>query len=238
MEVFMIVVDVESTQPQPAGASCFGGAADRCTLGRDHLAHAAKRVSCRIRPLLPSERTMPAVPYISDNDIEQQAAPADLVAAIRARRAGGNLLNLDRMLLHSAPLARGWNTYLGAIRKDLAITPLLRELAICAVARYNKADYEWLQHAPELLSAGGSQAQLDALHDIATAPTNRAAFSTIERLVIQLTQEMTQSITVNTATMKQLHEHLSAREIVEIVGVIAAYNMVSRFLVALEIEPE
>jgi alkylhydroperoxidase family enzyme len=181
---------------------------------------------------------MPAVPYISDTDIDQQAAPADLVAAIRARRAGGHLLNLDRMLLHSAPLARGWNTYLGAIRKDLTISPLLRELAICAVARYNKADYEWLQHAPEFLSTGGSQAQLDALHDIANAPANSAAFSAIERLVIQLTHEMTTQIEVATATMTALREHLNARELVEIVGVIAAYNMVSRFLVALRIEPE
>lgn len=180
---------------------------------------------------------MPAVPYITDADIDQQAAPADLVAAIRARRAGGKLLNLDRMLLHSAPLAHGWNTYLGAIRKDLTISPHLRELAICAVARYNRADYEWLQHAPEFLSAGGSQVQLDALHDIANARTS-AAFSTIEQLVIQLTQEMTTRIEVEAATMTALRAHLTPREVVEIVGVIAAYNMVSRFLVALLIEPE
>jgi alkylhydroperoxidase family enzyme len=181
---------------------------------------------------------MPAVPYISDADIDQQAAPAELVAAIRARRAGGTLLNLDRMLLHSAPLARGWNTYLGAIRKDLTVAPLLRELAICAVARYNKADYEWLQHAPEFLAAGGSQAQLDALHNITNAVTNAAQFSALERLVIQLTQEMTTTIEVGTPTMEQLRQHLNAREVVEVVGVIAAYNMVSRFLVALQIEPE
>ena len=49
---------------------------------------------------------MPNIPYISDTDIEQQRVPADLVAAIRARRANGKLLNLDRMLLHSPPIAR------------------------------------------------------------------------------------------------------------------------------------
>ncbi len=181
---------------------------------------------------------MPNVPYITDLDIDQGAAPADLVASIRARRGAGGLLNLDRMLLHSAPLARGWNTYLGSIRKDLHVNALLRELAICAVARYNDADYEWIQHAPEFLAAGGTQAQLTALQDMTHAIDNAAAFSVAERLVLKLTQEMTQNIRVSGATMQALRQQLSNREVVEIVATIAAYNMVSRFLVALEIEPE
>jgi alkylhydroperoxidase family enzyme len=181
---------------------------------------------------------MPNVPYITDEDIDQGAAPADLVAAIRARRGNGELLNLDRMLLHSAPLARGWNTYMGAIRRDLTVSPLLRELAICAVARYNHADYEWLQHAPDFLAAGGRQTQLAALHDIDKAPGNTAAFSVLERLIITLTKEMSLAVSVEPATMQALHQHLVKREVVEIIGVIAAYNMVSRFLVALQIEPE
>jgi alkylhydroperoxidase family enzyme len=181
---------------------------------------------------------MPNIPYVTDEDINQQAAPADLVAAIRARRGNGELLNLDRMLLHSAPMARGWNTYMGAMRRELSVAPLLRELAICAVAVYNRADYEWLQHAPEFLAAGGRQTQLAALHDITNAPNNVTSFSELERLIITLTQEMTQSIEVSAATMQSLRQHLNPREVVEIVGVIAAYNMVSRFLVALQIEPE
>jgi alkylhydroperoxidase family enzyme len=181
---------------------------------------------------------MPNVPYLTDQDLDQGAAPADLVESIRARRGAGGLLNLDRVLLHSAPLARGWNTYLGAIRQNLTVSPLLRELAICAVARHNQADYEWIQHAPEFMAAGGTQAQLTSLHDIANALNDSVAFSDIERLVIKLTQEMTQMIQVSAATMLALRERLGHREVVEIVATVAAYNMVSRFLVALAIEPE
>ena len=68
---------------------------------------------------------MPAIPY-QPQDIDE---PSELVAAIRARR-GGALLNLDRMLLHSPPFARGWNDFLGAVRNELSLTPKLRELAI------------------------------------------------------------------------------------------------------------
>ena len=181
---------------------------------------------------------MTKIPYITDADIEQQRVPADLVAAIRSRRANGQLLNLDRMLLHSPPLAHGWNTYLGAIRRDLDVSPLLRELAICAVAKLNRAEYEWFQHAPELLAAGGTQAQLDALQTIDMASSNAAVFSELQRLVLTLTEEMSRQIEVNPSTMTGLRSHLPDREVAEIVGVIAAYNMVSRYLVALGIGPE
>src|SRR5215470_2707748 len=53
------------------------------------------------------------IPYVADND---QTGPAEVVSAIRARRTGGKLLNLDRMLLHSPNYAKGWNGLLGAIR--------------------------------------------------------------------------------------------------------------------------
>ena len=160
---------------------------------------------------------MPNIPYITDSDIEHQRVPAELVAAIRARRTNGKLLNLDRILLHSPPMARGWNTYLGCIRKDLDLSPLLRELAICAVAKLNRADYEWIQHAPELLAAGGTAAQLDALADIAQATGNATVFSALERLVLQLTEEMCRHIEVRPATMSGLRSHLPDREVAGLV---------------------
>ena len=70
------------------------------------------------------------LPYKPDDD---QIGPKELVDAIRARRSGGKLLNLDRMLLHSAAYAKGWNTLFGAIRGQLAVPPRLRELTIMAV---------------------------------------------------------------------------------------------------------
>ena len=181
---------------------------------------------------------MPNIPYITDADIERQVVPAELVEAIRARRTNRSLLNLDRMLLHSPPLARGWNTYLGAIRKELDISPLLRELAICAVAKLNRAEYEWIQHAPELLAAGGTQAQLDALRDMDAAIVNTTAFDALQRLVLTLTMEMCRNIDVSPSTMNALRLLLPNREVVEIVGVVAAYNMVSRYLVALGVGQE
>lgn len=181
---------------------------------------------------------MPTVPYITDHDIDQQKVPADLVAAIRARRAGGKLLNLDRMLLNSAPIARGWNVFMGSIRRDLKVSPVLRELAICAIARLNGAPYEWLQHAPEFLEVGGTQAKLDALEDIETAHLNKSAFDRTELATLKITREMSRNIDVSAGTLEEIRSLLPNEQVVEIVGVIASYNMVSRFLVALGINAD
>ena len=179
---------------------------------------------------------MPTVPYLSDQNIVDEVLPTDLVAAIRARRTNGKLLNLDRMLLHSPPIARGWNTFMGSIRRDLKVSPILRELAICAIARLNNAPYEWLQHAPEFLAAGGTQMQLDALDDIENAHGNSNVFSHIELVTLRLTREMSRNIAVSDETRAEICALLPNEQLVELVAVIASYNMVSRFLVALGID--
>jgi alkylhydroperoxidase family enzyme len=161
--------------------------------------------------------------------------PAELVAAIKARR-GGELLELDRMLLHSPNYADGWNTFLAKVRSELTVSSKLAELAICYVAVLNHASYELEQHSPLFLAAGGLPEQLSAL---TAEPLDQSIFSDSEQAVLQLTVEMTRSIEVTTETMAAAKRALASdQQVVEIVGVIAAYNMVSRFLVALHVEAE
>jgi alkylhydroperoxidase family enzyme len=164
--------------------------------------------------------------------------PAAIVAAIRARR-GGKLLNLDRALLLSAPLASAWNAYLGAIRGGLSVDAKLREIAICGVAILNGAEYEFQQHEPEFRRAGGTALAAKRLREFATAGGYLDIFNAAERAVIALTTQMTTNIDVDDDTWHQFKIALPDPRIqVEIVGIIATYNMVSRFLIACQIEPE
>ncbi len=165
------------------------------------------------------------------------AEPADLVAAIRARR-GGELINLDRMLLHSVPFARGWNRFLGEVRENLTLDPKLRELAMSGVAVLNRADYEFLHHAPIFMKCGGSAAQTAALQQLGQAPLPQGLFSTQEEQVIELIVQMTRQIEVGDELLESLQRQLGNTVLVELVGVIATYNMVSRFLVALRVTPD
>lgn len=178
---------------------------------------------------------MSRVPYVADRPDQGES---ELVARIRARR-GGKLLNLDRMLLNSPPFARGWNTHLGAVRGELAVSLRLRELAICAVAVLNGADYELAHHAPELLRSGGNARQVEALKSLESGPERADVFDSTELAVLRLTREMTRNVKVSDATFAAMQSQLGdARQVVELVGVIATYNMVSRFLVALEVDAE
>jgi alkylhydroperoxidase family enzyme len=165
------------------------------------------------------------------------AEPKALVDAVRARR-GGELLELDRLLLHSPPLTEGWNFHLNQVRQKLAVDPKLRELAMCAAAVINKAEYEYKAHLPLFLKAGGTEEQGKALRDVEAAAKNQSLFNEVERATLRLAYEMTKNVKVSDETFDAAAKALgSTRHLVELVGVIATYNMVSRFLVAFELHP-
>ena len=178
---------------------------------------------------------MPRLPYKPD----AAAGPEEIVAAIRARR-GGTLLHLDRQLLYSPALAVAWNGMMGTVRTGLALPARLREIAICAVATANGAPYEFHHHAPVLLAAGGSAAQVETLGDVdAALERTDAVFDAAERATLRLAVEMTRSVQVADATFDAARAALGDDAlVVELVATIAAYNMVSRVIVALGIEPE
>lgn len=162
-------------------------------------------------------------------------APRDpaLVDAI-LRRRGGAFINLDRALLWSEPLARGWNAFIGAVRREFGVSPRLKEVAICTVAVLTGADYEFAHHAPEYVKAGGDPALVERLRDPDRAASD-PAFGEEERLAIRYAIEMTRSVRVPQALFDDLRKRLSETDLVELTASIAAYNMVARILVALEV---
>ena len=171
-------------------------------------------------------------------DWTPEAAPRDaaLVEAILKRR-GGKLINLDRALLWSEPLARGWNTYVGAVRRELAVSPRLKEIAICAVARVTGAEYEFTHHWPEYVRGGGN----DALRPLLADPDKAAAdarFDADERLAIRYAIAMTRDVRVPDDLFGEIRQRFSTTEIVELTAAIATYNMVARILVALHVNPD
>ena len=176
---------------------------------------------------------------IPDWTPERKPQPDDLVQAILKRR-GGALLNLDRALLWSEPLARGWNVYLKNVRTEFSGSMKLRELAICTVALLTGAQYEFHHHAPEFLSAGGTQSELDALVLFAATPTGSVVgeLGEVEALVAQYAAQMTLNVKVEDALFERVKARFNTTELVELTAAIAAYNMVARVLVALGVTPE
>jgi len=167
--------------------------------------------------------------------------PAALVDAILARR-GGRLINLDKALLWSEPVASGWNVFLGKVRSGLSVDRKLSELAICTVALLTGARYEYHHHAPDFISAGGTAEELQALDDVVAGDACQAfthpGLGEIEHLVIRYAAQMTVHVKVDQALFTELAKHFSSTELLELSTSIAAYNMVARLLMALDINPE
>jgi alkylhydroperoxidase family enzyme len=168
---------------------------------------------------------------------EAKPQPEELVSAIRERR-GGTLLNLDLALLWSEPLARGWNAYLGNVRRSLSVSPKLRELGICTVALITGAQYEYHHHAPDFLAAGGTQAELDALQRYVVDGGEPRGLGEDEALVVEYAAAMTRDVTVPPALFDRVKARFETTHVVELTAAIATYNMVARFLLALGVSPE
>ena len=171
------------------------------------------------------------IPYVSD----EKPGPPELVEAIKSRRPGGKLLNLDRMLLNSPNFTKGWNTMFAAIRNQLSLPGNLREIAIMRIGVLNKADYEWIQHEPEFLKAGGTKQQLEALKQ---SKIDDKLWSEPERAALRLTDEMTRDVQPKQDTIDKVRSLIGDQQTVELIGTIAGYNMVSRFVLATGVEAE
>jgi alkylhydroperoxidase family enzyme len=222
---------------------------------------------------------------------ELKPQPEDLVAAIQARRqrhtawrsgdgdgndntsAGnsktttsssqGRLLALDRALLWSAPLARGWNAFVGAVRSGFDPQHRkLREFAICCVALLIESDYEYGHHAPDFLAAGGTEEELQRLRafcaGFAAAAAKPGGGGVAERdghdstataaadhlprdlaLAARLAAQMTATPPrVDGALVAELRDLLGTDGLVELAAAAATYNMVGRLLVTLDIQPK
>jgi len=181
----------------------------------------------------------PRVPYLSDDDF--QAQDPEAAAKIMARRQG-QLLNLDRVLMHAPAVAQGWNAMFGSLRSGLQLVDgRLRELVILRVAVLNRAYYEYFQHYPVLLAEGGTAAEAEALGDW-RGEAARETFGDRDRAVLAYVDEMTRHVQVQQATADALRAVLPLENaesfVVELTALCAGYNMVSRFLEALQLTPE
>jgi 4-carboxymuconolactone decarboxylase len=143
----------------------------------------------------------------------------------------GRISLLYQVLLNSAPIAKGWEAMLTAVRHQTSVAASHRELMILRIAILNRASFEFEAHIPHAVAAGVVQEKIDAVKLSAIA----LCFDDDERLLLTLTDHMTRDVIVPELMMNEVTQRFSPTEVVEIVATVSAYNMVSRFLVALNI---
>ncbi|MFT4269357.1 MAG: carboxymuconolactone decarboxylase family protein [Xenophilus sp.] len=156
---------------------------------------------------------------------------ADIERRLQAERGG--VSTLYQVLLHSPPIAHGWEQLLTAVRNRSSLPPGLRELIILRVAVLNRAPYEFDAHVPHALRAGVPPGTVDMLR--AATPAAELPLAPAERAALEYADCMTRDVQVPDALFARVRAHYRERQLVDLTATVAAYNMVSRFLEALRI---
>jgi len=152
----------------------------------------------------------------------------------KIEQRGQRIINLYKVLGHCPYVGLNWQRLGNSLLKGEALSPRLRELAVLRVGHLTGSRYEVTQHTGIGLAAGLTREQLDALPNWQESKL----FTEEERAVLAYTDEVEREVKVRDETFVGLQRFLNEHEIVELTVAIGYYGMVSRFLVALEVELE
>jgi alkylhydroperoxidase family enzyme len=174
---------------------------------------------------------MARVPLIEETEHPELA---ESIAKIKGAR-GGRLINIYRLMLHSPMLANAWFDLNQAVRYGTEIDGQSREIAVIRVAILNNVDYVQRAHGPAYaLKEGLTPDQVNAIANWQASNL----FSEPQRALLAYTDAMTREIDVPDGVFAELRKHFSERQAVELSMLIGAYNMLTRFLKALKVDPE
>jgi len=144
------------------------------------------------------------------------------------------ILNLFKAMGNSPKVGRNFVRLGNAILNPEILDPKLRELAILRVGNLLKSEYEFTQHVALGRRAGVTEDQIKELSNWKSSDK----FVDVERAVLQYADEVTLNVKVSDDTFAELRKFFDDGQIVKLTATIGYYGMVSRILVALDIELE
>ncbi len=160
---------------------------------------------------------------------------SELIQSIRSQRRG-KLIPVYGLLLHSPELAKCWMDLINAVRWKTLLNARLREIVILRVATLNRADYVVNVHRNHFTAADGLvEGECQALCQT-QVPAD--VFNAEDSAAIAYVDELTTNAKVAPAVFQRVRDFLDERQVVELSVLVGAYNMHTRVINALEIDPE
>ncbi len=144
------------------------------------------------------------------------------------------VINLFKAMGNSPKVGRNFVRLGNSVLNPEILDPKLRELAILRVGKLLRSEYEFTKHVTIGREVGVTEDQIGELSSWASSKR----FTDIERAVLQYTDEVTLNVEVSDSTFSNLKRFFDDRAIVKLTVTIGYYGMVSRILVALQIELE
>jgi len=126
--------------------------------------------------------------------------------------------NVLGTLLHHPTLAGPFLAYNNVLLQTPTLEPRVRELMILRVAWRTRSRYEFVQHARLAARLGITEGEVAAIGDSAGG-----AWSTLERALLDATDQLIDRYRVDDATWNRLAEDLDERQLVEVVFVVGTY---------------
>jgi 4-carboxymuconolactone decarboxylase len=138
----------------------------------------------------------------------------------------GSMNGPYNVLLRSPEMGDMAQTFGAYTRFDSSIPHKLNELAILVTARFWDSQYEWYAHHKYGLEAGLSPALIDAI----AAGKPPADMPPDEAAVYTFCHELLETRQVSDATFDAVREKFGERGVVDLIGVIGYYHIVSMAL--------
>jgi 4-carboxymuconolactone decarboxylase len=138
----------------------------------------------------------------------------------------GSMNGPYNVLLRSPEMGDMAQTFGAYTRYDSSIPHKLNELAILVTARFWDSQYEWYAHHKYGLEAGLSPALIDAI----AAGKPPADMQPDEAAVYTFCHELLETRQVSDATFDAVREKFGERGVVDLIGVIGYYHIVSMAL--------
>ena len=110
----------------------------------------------------------------------------------------------------------------------------LDDIASCTVGELCGARYEVHRHRELALTNGASAEQVDGVRQWRTL----SVYSDIERSALHLAESVTTSVGADPSLVESLRERLGPRRLVELLVLVAYYNMICRILAPLDVTPD
>jgi 4-carboxymuconolactone decarboxylase len=175
---------------------------------------------------MPAKRPAPRLAVIDEAHMND--AQRTLLEAIRSGPRGKSVTPRGpfAVWLHAPQFGQLAQALGGHCRYQTALPPRLSEFAILCTARLWKAQYEWFAHAPIAEKAGVKPKTIQALR----AGREPTAAPKDERAIYAFIRELYKTNRVSDRAYKRVHALLGDAGMVELVGILGYYVMISMTL--------
>jgi 4-carboxymuconolactone decarboxylase len=136
-----------------------------------------------------------------------------------------------RVWLNSPDLADRAQALGAFCRYGTSLPPRLSELAIITTGAYWQAGFEWAVHAPIAVKAGLDPRAVEAIRTGELPTFERAD----EAAVHAFADELLHRRKVSDATYRRAEKEIGRRGLVELVGILGYYGLISMTIVAFEV---